>query len=104
MVEVAGRGVTASCSTKIKEGMVVWTNTARVRKARRVLYELMLSDHPDSCLTCKRNQKCEFQKLGELMGITEYRFEGEKSKTYIDTSSPALVRMIHRNAFHAEDV
>jgi NADP-reducing hydrogenase subunit HndD len=93
VVEIEGaRTLQASCMVPVREGMVVRTNTEPVRKARKMLYELMLSDHPRNCLSCSRNQKCEFQKLGELIQITEFRFEGEKSKTFVDASSPSLTR------------
>lgn len=93
VVEIEGaRTLQASCMVEVREGMVVRTNTAKVRKARKVLYELMLSDHPRDCLSCYRNQNCEFQQLGELIQISEFRFEGEKSKTFIDSTSPSLVR------------
>lgn len=93
VVEVEGaRTLQASCMVKARDGMVVRTNTARVRKARKVLYELMLSDHPRDCLSCHRNQNCEFQQLGELLQISDFRFEGERSRTSIDASSPSLVR------------
>jgi len=93
VVEVEGaKTLQASCMVQAKEGMVVHTNTEKVKKARKVLYELMLSDHPRNCLSCARNQNCEFQKLGELIQISEFRFEGEKSKTSIDSSSPAITR------------
>ncbi len=93
VVEVEGaKNLQASCVTPVREGMVVHTNSARVRKARKVLYELMLSDHPKDCLGCSRNQNCELQKLGELIQVEEFRFEGEKSKNIIDDSSPSIVR------------
>jgi len=93
VVEVEGaKTLQASCMTAVRDGMVVWTNTEKVKKARKLLYELMLSDHPRNCLSCARNQNCEFQKLGELMQINDFRFEGEKSKTFMDDSSPSIVR------------
>jgi len=93
VVEIEGaRSLQASCMVPVREGMVVHTNTPRVKRARKVLYELMLSDHPRNCLSCVRNQNCEFQKLGELIQISEFRFEGEKSKSFIDLSSPSIVR------------
>ena len=64
VVEVEGaRTLQASCITPATEGMVVKTNTDKVRKARKVLYELMLSDHNQDCLSCSRNQSCELQEL-----------------------------------------
>ena len=93
VVEIEGaRTLQASCLVPVREGMVVRTNTARVRKARKMLYEMMLSDHPRNCLSCTRNQNCEFQKLGEMIQISEFRFEGEKSRTLIDESSPSITR------------
>ena len=82
----------ASCVTEVQEGMVVHTNSQRVRDVRKVIYELMLSDHPKECLSCWRNQNCELQELGNLIQISEYRYEGAKSKTTIDDSSPSIVR------------
>jgi NADP-reducing hydrogenase subunit HndD len=78
VVEVEGaKTLQVSCLAKVRDGMVVHTNTGRVRKARRVLYELMLSDHDKECLTCSRSGHCELQALGETLGVKETRFEGE---------------------------
>ena len=82
----------ASCVTEAKEGMVVYTNSERVRDVRKVIYELMLSDHPKECLSCWRNQNCELQELGNLIQINEFRYEGARSKDFIDSSSPSIVR------------
>lgn len=93
VVEQEGaKNLQASCITVVSEGMVIHTNSERVRKARKVLYELMLSDHPKDCLKCLRNQNCEFQRLGELIQVDESRFEGAKSKDFIDDTSPSIVR------------
>lgn len=92
VVEVEGaRNLQASCMVPIREGMVVKTNTERVRKARKVLYELILSDHPKDCLSCERNKKCELQGIGELLGVTEARFLGERSCGFEDFS-PSITR------------
>lgn len=93
VVEIEGaRTLQASCMVTVRDGMVVHSNTAKVKQVRKTLYELMLSDHPRDCLSCSRNQSCEFQKLGELIQINELRFEGEKSKKKIDSSSPSVIR------------
>lgn len=87
-VEVEGaKNLQASCMTKVSEGMVIYTNSERVRKARKVLYELLLSDHLQDCLKCKRSQSCELQSLGRTLGIEETRFEGEKSEGNVDVSA-----------------
>lgn len=93
VVEVEGeKNLQASCMVPVREGMIVKTNTQRVKRARKVVYELMLSDHPNECLSCSRNQNCEFQELGEMLKVDESRFEGEVSKPYLDESSPSIVR------------
>ncbi len=95
VVEVEGaKTLQASCMAKIREGMVVKTNTEKVRKARKIVYELLMSDHNQNCLICSRNGTCEFQELGESLQITEENpFEGEKSKLgVIDNSNPSIER------------
>ena len=79
--------------SEVTEGMVVNTNTERVRQARKIVYELMLSDHNRECLSCDRNQACEFQKVGEMLQIKENRMnDGAKSKVVIDNSSASITR------------
>ena len=93
VVEVeGGKTLMASCVTEVKENMVIHTNSERVRNVRKVIYELMLSDHPKECLSCWRNQNCELQDLGNLIQISEFRYEGAKSKDIIDNSGPSIVR------------
>ncbi len=86
-VEVEGaKNLMASCVTEVREDMAVRTNTRRVRDARNMLYELLLSDHSKSCLSCNRNQSCELQKLGETLGVTETRFKTDSSRQHVDAS------------------
>lgn len=93
VVEVEGaKTLQAACITEAREGMVVRTNTEKVKKARKLIYELILSDHPKDCLGCSRNQSCELQKMGELIQVNDLRFEGERSKEYIDNLSPSIYR------------
>ena len=49
--------------------MIIRTNSDRVQNARKVLYELLISDHNRDCLSCKRNTTCELQALGKLLGV-----------------------------------
>ena len=74
-----------------RDGMVVHTNSKRVLKTRKVLYELMLSDHSKNCLSCVRNQSCELQRLGEILCITENRFNTSSVREQLDIS-PAITR------------
>ncbi len=88
VVEVKGaKTLVPSCMTKVSEGMVIQTNSERVRRARKVLYELLLSDHSKDCLSCKRNQSCELQALGKQLGVEATRFEGARSECVIDVST-----------------
>ncbi len=87
LVEVQGaKTLQASCMVEAKEGMVINTNTKRVQNARKVMYQLLMSNHPDDCLKCVRNQSCELQALGKRLGISEKRFEGEKTDKPLDVS------------------
>ncbi|MGI6357820.1 MAG: NADH-dependent [FeFe] hydrogenase, group A6 [Bacillota bacterium] len=93
VVEVEGmRGVQPSCTLKVSEGMVVKTNSPAAVRARRMNLELMLSTHPQDCLTCVRNGGCELQSLSEEMGIRDIRYSGERNEYPLDTSTPSIVR------------
>lgn len=93
LVEVEGaRSLQTSCTTPVSQGMVVKTNTARVRSARKTVVELMLSAHNQECTSCSRNLNCELQQVAKQLGIQTSRFEGAKPKVIVDTSSPGIVR------------
>ena len=73
-VEVEGmRGLPGSCTLPVAEGMIVHTETPEVREFRRTLLEIILSDHPLSCLTCPANLRCELQQLAAYIGIEQVR-------------------------------
>ena len=62
VVEVKGaRTLMPACITRVEEGMEVFTHTAKVRRARKTILELILSDHPEECLICAKNNQCELQ-------------------------------------------
>jgi iron-only hydrogenase group A len=93
LVEVAGaRTLTASCSTPVAEGMKVRTNTPRVRAARRMVVELLLSDHGGDCQTCVRSNDCELQAVARDLDVRELHFTGAQHQRLADTSTPALDR------------
>ncbi len=95
LVEVQGqRGLTASCVFPVWEGMVVRTTTEAVRNARRMVVELLLSNHPAECNYCIRNANCELQKVAEYTGVRELRFAipTMSKEDAIDESSPSVVR------------
>lgn len=93
VVEVSGREeLIPSCSQPVEEWMEVFTHTPRVIKARKVIIELLLSNHPDDCLYCERNNHCELQDLANDMNIRERRHSGSKNIKKRDLSSPSLIR------------
>ena len=93
LVEVQGaRALQASCVTPAANGMVVRTNTPDVRQARRLNLELIMSNHPQECLTCPRSTNCELQQLASELGISELRFAGDLPPYEQDHSSLSLVR------------
>ncbi len=92
-VEVEGRrNLAPACATPAAEGMKVTTNSKRVLFARRRLLELLLSDHPFTCLTCAKSTDCELQTLAWEFGINTQRYHGEQSIYPIDKTSGALKR------------
>lgn len=96
VVEVEGRrNLAPACATDALEGMVVHTHSMRVVNARRTVVELMLSDHPASCLTCAKSGKCELQTLAQELGIRDIPFQGEQS-TYRKDMSPAIIRDVNK--------
>lgn len=84
--------LTPACSRIATEGMVVRTNTDRVRRARKLNLELLLANHPYDCLSCIRNQRCDLQKLAYDFGVDKVRFHGSKPDYTVDDTSPSIVR------------
>jgi formate dehydrogenase major subunit len=92
LVEIDGvKGTPASCTTPVREGMKVRTETPRLAKLRRGVMELYISDHPLDCLTCSDNGDCELQDMAGAVGLREvrYGYEGENhTKLSKDVSNP----------------
>lgn len=87
------RGKTfASCSEKPKDGMVVYTNTPRLMRYRKLILELLLAAHCRDCTTCIKSGECHLQELAHRMGVHEIRFENVREQQPIDTSSHAVIR------------
>ena len=82
----------ASCSEPPRDGMVIYTHTARLRKYRKMIVELLLAAHHKECTTCERCGECPLQDLANRMDITDVRFQNYKETQPIDDSSYAIVR------------
>ncbi len=93
LVEVEkAKSLQAACVMPVSEGMVVYTNTKRVREARKANLELILSNHNGDCNTCVRSGNCELQKLAKDLGVKEIRFKGNNIEYELDEKSPSIVR------------
>jgi NADH dehydrogenase/NADH:ubiquinone oxidoreductase subunit G len=81
VVEADGRGkLIAACANDVWEGVNIVTNNLRLFNIRKTILELILANHPQDCLSCVRNKKCELQSLAAEFGIREEPFrraEGE---------------------------
>ncbi|WP_415234124.1 formate dehydrogenase subunit alpha [Pseudorhodobacter sp.] len=103
VVEIEGRrGTPASCTTPVAAGMKVQTQSSKVKKIRKGVMELYISDHPLDCLTCSANGDCELQDMAGMVGLRDVRYaalathfrprntSGEANPAYIpkDTSNP----------------
>src|SRR3546814_18081053 len=76
LVEIEGRaGTPASCTTPVVPGMVVHTQTGRLKDIRRGVMELYISDHPLDCLTCDANGDCELQAMAGALGPRGVRYK-----------------------------
>ena len=78
LVEIEGRaGTPASCTTPVMPGMVVKTQTERLKRLRKGVMELYISDHPLDCLTCAANGDCELQDMAGAVGLRDVRYGHE---------------------------
>ena len=92
LVQIEGmKGLPASCTTLVSQGMKVTTQNKRIAEVRRGVMELYISDHPLDCLTCPANGHCELQDMAGAVGLREvrYGYEGENHLSLgKDTSNP----------------
>jgi formate dehydrogenase major subunit len=93
LVEIDGvKGTPASCTTPVRPGMTVRTQSPRLEKLRRGVMELYISDHPLDCLTCSANGDCELQDMAGVTGLREVRYGVGEGDNHLDaptdTSNP----------------
>lgn len=95
VVEQEGaRNLVASCAMPAQDGMVIHTNTHKVRNARRHVVELLLSEHNADCTKCYKNTKCELQSLANEMVMGDHMFiDLVPEKNYsVDNQSPSIIK------------
>lgn len=78
VVEMQGKmKLITACNNPVEEGMVLFTNSPKVRSVRRTNVELILSQHDCSCATCVRSGNCNLQKIANDLGIIEIPYKKE---------------------------
>ena len=107
LVEVEGqRGYPASCTTPVRAGMKIRTESPALARLRRGVMELYISDHPLDCLTCPANGNCELQDMAGAVGLREVATVTETARTICTRRKISRIRIspsIRRNASCARD-
>lgn len=93
LIEIEGsKKLETSCSTKVREGMVVSTESEKVVKARMDVLQLLLDSHPNDCLTCQKAGECLLQKYAYRYDVKFREHDGAMRPKLIDTSSPFILK------------
>jgi len=93
LVEIEGsRKLETSCSVKVREGMVVNTETEKVVNARKNILQLLLDSHPNDCLTCEKAGECLLQKYAYRYNVKFRKHDGAVRPKLMDTSSPYILK------------
>lgn len=82
----------ASCSEEPRDGMVIYTNTGKLNKYRKLIIELLLAAHCRDCTTCVKSGDCNLQTLAHRYGVTNVRYTNYREERPLDFSSPSIVR------------
>jgi len=90
-VEIEGRGLVMSCNTPATNDIKVKTNTKTVSETRRISLELLLNDHHEDCLACRKNDDCELLRISSFVGVDKERIARMRKPTEllpVDNSNP----------------
>jgi formate dehydrogenase alpha subunit len=100
VVEIEGmRALASACTTPATDGMVVHTETSRVRQSRRITMELIIANHHGDCLVCVKNQQCELLKIAQYLGMERDHIDRLRKDTGvipIDVSHPLFIRDLNK--------
>jgi len=86
----------ASCTTAVTEGMEIATSTPQIEELRRLVLELILSDHPNDCMVCEKAGNCTLQELAYMYGIRENEFAGERRVYETRDGNPFIERDLEK--------
>lgn len=93
IVEIEGsKKLETSCSTRVKEGMVVHTDSEKVVNTRKDILQLLLDSHPNDCLTCQKAGECYLQKYAYEYDLKFRDHGGAMRPQLLDTSSPYILK------------
>ena len=91
VVELEGKEkLITSCNNVAEEGMVIYTNSPKVRKSRRTTVELILSQHDSNCVSCARSGNCSLQKVANDLNILDIPFKMEPERQQWDKTFPLI--------------
>ncbi len=80
-----------ACTTRVKDGMVVFTATVEIKRMRRNVLSLLISNHPNACMTCESTGECTLQSLAYEYNVNGERFAGESTDLPIRDDNPFIV-------------
>ena len=81
LVEIEGYPqLELACSTQVKEGMKIWTQSEKVKEARKGVLEFLLAEHPLDCPICDKAGECKLQDYYEEYGLFQSKFREYKEK------------------------
>jgi len=93
IVEIEGmRNLPPSCVTQVTQGMIVKTQTPKVRKSRKVILELLVANHPLDCMTCQKMGDCSLAEYAYEYGVSGEDYRGERREHPLDDSNPFILR------------
>lgn len=93
VVEIEGsRKLETSCSTMVRDGMVVHTESEKIVQTRKEVLQLLLDSHPNDCLTCQKAGECYLQKYAYQYDLKFRDHDGDMRPQLLDTSSPYILK------------
>jgi formate dehydrogenase major subunit/NADH-quinone oxidoreductase subunit G len=93
--QMKGRQIPA-CTTPVTEGMIIRTATPDIVKARKMVLELLLLNHPLDCPVCDKAGDCDLQNLTYEYKVDSNRFADAKFNHEIDYNNPLIERDMNR--------
>lgn len=91
IVRIEGlRGMPTACTTAVENGMKIITEDEDIRTVRTMTMQLLMSDHPQDCLTCGQSGHCGLQEVSEYLGLRDRTFRSLDRKSVPDTSNPCF--------------